>query len=165
MRKGTLWHNCPDLCDLTHIGQRLRVSVGLFARRLLSHINLLLEMWLLGMRVISNNAGLVKIKTIIIIIHVSNSLKKLRFLIISQKNDYPSRYLATVLYVWPNWKVATSEAISSGNFDRILLIFSLPNRIRRALSGKIRVIFRLRELREGDSTGDSRDSIASELPN
>ena len=67
MRKGTLWRNCPDLCDLTHIGRRLRVNAGLFTRRLLSHIHLLLEMWLLGMRVISNNVGLVKIITIIII--------------------------------------------------------------------------------------------------
>ena len=37
MRKGTLWRNCPDLCDLTHIGRRLRVNAGLFTRRLLSH--------------------------------------------------------------------------------------------------------------------------------
>ena len=41
-----------------------------------------------------------------------------------------------ILYVWANWILQTSEAISSGNIERILMIFFLPNRIRRALSGK-----------------------------
>ena len=67
---------------------------------------------------------------------------------LKSKKKYQTASEIPFEYVWANWKVATSDAISSGNIERILLILFLPNRIRRALSGKIRVIFSVRELRE-----------------
>ena len=52
-----------------------------------------------------------------------------------------------LLSVWANWILQTSEAISSGNIERILMIFFLGNRLRRALFPEFTLIFRLRDLR------------------